>query len=210
MSSFVGLRFGRLVVLRQEGRYRGNSTWECRCDCSKKKTIRQDHLKGGLIVSCGCWRAEQSATRSRRHGDASGGKMSSEYGIWSNMIRRCTKPSCRSYRHYGGRGITVCDRWLNNFGAFLEDMGRRPSSAHSLERKDNNAGYSPDNCTWATLIEQANNKRSNVQVTICGRTQTAAQWKRELHLPMAGISASSIRAIADYCAAAAQRQGVVI
>lgn len=109
-----------------------------------------------------------------------GESRSVEYGIWQGMLERCYRPGSQAYANYGGRGITVCDRWRSSFEAFLADMGRRPSPDHSVDRKDNDGPYSPDNCRWATQVEQANNTRANHLVTAHGRTQTIAQWAREL------------------------------
>jgi hypothetical protein len=93
------------------------------------------------------------------HGHAQGGTTSHEYSIWSTMIQRCTNPKNKRYEYYGGRGITVCERWISSFENFIEDMGYKPSSKHSIDRIDNNKGYSPDNCRWGTIQEQSRNKR---------------------------------------------------
>lgn len=101
------------------------------------------------------------------------------YYVWRSMRSRCLHPSNRSYKHYGGRGIKVCDRWLNNYDAFFEDMGECPKGL-SLERIDVNGDYSPENCRWATLKEQANNRRNNTPITFNGETMNAAQWAEKL------------------------------
>jgi hypothetical protein len=104
-----------------------------------------------------------------------------EYEVWKAMIQRCTNPLNGDYRNYGGRGITVCERWLK-FENFYADMGLRPTPGHMLERKKNHLGYSPENCIWDTLPAQANNRRSNRLIALDGYTQTLAQWCRELGL----------------------------
>lgn len=101
------------------------------------------------------------------------------YNRWMNMRRRCHDPNDKQWRDYGARGITVCERWRNDVAAFHADMGQPPSRAHSIERKDNNKGYDPDNCVWATMREQCNNRRSSKLYTHDGRTQSIAQWARE-------------------------------
>ena len=111
------------------------------------------------------------------HGEARGGR-TKEYRIWKHMKGRCYCPTDKRYLSYGARGIYVCPEWLTDFPRFLADMGRCPAEA-SLDRKNNNAGYSPSNCRWATSREQANNTRRNRRVTCFGRTQTVAQWSRE-------------------------------
>lgn len=100
------------------------------------------------------------------------------YLVWIDMVRRCTKPNHHAFRLYGGRGITVCNRWLA-FENFFADMGDRPSPEHSIDRKENDKGYSPNNCRWATSIEQSNNRSTNRFVTYEGKTQTVTEWARE-------------------------------
>lgn len=106
-----------------------------------------------------------------------------EYNIWNSMKQRCCNPNTISYSRYGGIGITVCDKWKDSFLAFYEDMGPRPTSHHSIDRKDNNLGYFPDNCHWSTVIEQANNTKSNFRLTIDGESKTVAEWSRITGVP---------------------------
>ncbi len=109
-------------------------------------------------------------------------KGTSIYNIWINMRRRCNDVNNKQYPWYGGRGIKVCDRWQNDVAAFNHDMGPRPSKAHGVERKNNNLGYSPSNCVWATSKEQANNRRSSRLITHNGKTQCVLDWARALGL----------------------------
>jgi len=111
-----------------------------------------------------------------------------ERGIWRDMIRRCHVPSSSGYYKYGARGITVCDDWRTSFNTFFRDMGPRPSPQHCIERKDNDGSYSVENCRWATLAEQARNKRNSVKITIGAATLTQAEWARKL-----GVSPAAIR-----------------
>lgn len=104
---------------------------------------------------------------------------SSEYRIWGLIKDRCFNDRGESYAYYGARGITMCERWRNDFSAFYADMGPRPSPKHQVDRIDNNGNYEPGNCRWAVGLVQANNKRNNVNVTAFGKTQTVAQWSRE-------------------------------
>jgi len=106
-------------------------------------------------------------------------KRTTEYIIWSSMKRRCNDPGCEQYKDYGLRGIAVCPRW-DSFENFLADMGKRPSKDHTLERMDNESGYAPSNCIWATREEQGNNKRNNRKITAFGKTLTARQWCKEV------------------------------
>src|ERR1700749_3089488 len=119
------------------------------------------------------------------HGRSKGGKPDSILVIWRRMRDRCRKPSDRAYSRYGGRGIALCERW-HAFENFLADMGERPAGK-TLERIDNSLGYSPENCRWATYIEQNNNRRDNRWLTFKGETKTLAQWCRDLGLPQKAI-----------------------
>ena len=119
--------------------------------------------------------------RKIRHGESIGTR-TTEYRIWKAMRERCLCRTHKQWDYYGGRGITICDRW-RSFESFLADMGRRPSTSHCLERKDNDGGYSPQNCTWATYTLQNRNRRDNVKLTFNGKTMTVAEWADRLHWP---------------------------
>ena len=110
-----------------------------------------------------------------------------EYATWVAMKQRCTDPDCNSYHRYGGRGIKICHRWVFSFLDFLQDMGQKPTPKHSIERKNNNGDYEPDNCVWATAKQQANNRRNNRVLTIDGKSQTVAQWAEEFNVGERGI-----------------------
>lgn len=118
-----------------------------------------------------------------RHGGAARGDRQPEYRVRETMMQRCLNPNNEKYPLYGGRGVTVCQRWLDSYENFLADMGRRPSPDHSLDRYPNKDGnYEPDNCRWATEVEQQNNRRDNRLIESDGRTQTIAQWAREFKI----------------------------
>ena len=179
----TGLRFGRLLVLRREGRRK----WVCQCDCGKVSTPQIGNLVLG-VRSCGCLRTEKLLEHRLTHGEAHRDALSAEYRTWRHMRRRCLDARSINYHRYGGRGIGICAEW-NDFAAFLRDMGRRPSPNHTLDRLDNARGYSKTNCRWATPVEQSNNRRSNAILTHHGISQSTAMWARCLGLPAATLSA---------------------
>lgn len=179
-------RFGRLTVLGEAPRLVAASGFAAlaarvRCDCGTEKVVRARGLVVGDTNSCGCLQRELTAAkiaeRSRTHGNSGIGR-TTEYVIWTTMKARCHNENDHQFENYGARGIVVCDRWRDSFEAFLADMGKRPSKAHSLDREDNDGPYSPDNCRWATGVEQASNKRNNRMLTINGRSETLAEWAR--------------------------------
>lgn len=197
MLDLTGLKFGRLTVNRRVVvPTRKGVFWECLCDCGTTKVVSSTCLVNGNSKSCGCFRREmmreEGKVRNLRHGEGGNGKESAEYRTWAAMLSRCNNPRHRNYKNYGARGITVCDRW-SVYENFLADMGRRPSDLHSIDRIDNDAGYTPENCRWATYEQQNNNQRprrndlrvsTREQFTHEGKTQTIAAWCRELGLKL--------------------------
>lgn len=182
----LGKRFGRLVTKRVDRTNGKHTYWMCVCDCGTEKSIRRCGLVSGMVMSCGCLHSESARIQglsNATHGESRVGSRTPEYRTWASMKERCYDPKQVGFHAYGGRGIKVCDRWYHSFDSFLADMGRKPSSAHSIERRDNNGDYEPSNCYWATLIEQANNKRSNRVIIYNGKSRTVAQWGRELGIP---------------------------
>ncbi len=164
-----GQRIGLWTVLGDGLDRNGARTALCRCDCGKEQEVNINSLKRGESKSCGCLKRQNLSYRYRN---------TRTYKIWKNMRYRCNNPRFIKYAYYGGRGIKVCSRW-DSFENFLKDMGECPDGL-SIERIDPNGDYSPENCRWATLLEQHNNTRSNRFLTFQGKTQTMAQWCREL------------------------------
>lgn len=170
-------RIGMLSVLRQaESRPGREAYWLCQCDCGKELEVSGYSLRAGQY-SCRCGNAT-----TRTHGKST----TQTYRIWSGMIQRCTNPRRKSYRHYGGRGITVCKRWMS-FENFFADMGDCPAG-HSIERIDNDLGYFPGNCRWLPLESQTQNRRGNLYIEVDGEKMCVAEASRRL-----GISHSTIR-----------------
>lgn len=151
-------KFGMFTVIKFHSlNVRKKSMWLCVCDCGTEKVIEGSNLKRANTKSCGCVRYDKVT----KHGRSK----SLEYKTWVSMIRRCTKENEKDYPRYGGRGIKVCDSWLNSFENFYADMGERPSLNHSIDRFNVNGNYEPSNCRWATSSQQERNKRLNPKNT---------------------------------------------
>lgn len=145
----------------------------CKCDCGNVIAARLNSLKNGHTKSCGCFRV----TNATKHGMYK----KPEYESWIGMIQRCTNSNNQAYKDYGGRGIKVCESWLTSFENFYKDMGKRPDGK-TLDRKDVNGDYEPNNCHWATNLEQANNKRNTILITYRNITKPLKQWCKELNI----------------------------
>lgn len=183
-------RFGYLVPLKAVGRTKhGNVIWNCDCTaCGGNVEVPAGDLKSGHTTSCGCHRAVSIAKARTKHGDSKrSAPTAAEFHIWCSIRQRCTNPANPAYQSYGGRGIHCCIRW-RDYSTFLKDMGRRPSPQHSIDRIDNNKGYTPTNCRWATRIEQANNKRTSRVLTLGEDSLTLSEWAR-----IAGLKRTTLR-----------------
>lgn len=181
-----GQVFQRLTVIEYAGisPMGARALWKCLCECGSTTTVTGKSLRGGHTKSCGCLISDLTALRNYRHGKS---KSSNVYNTWIKIKDRCYNKNSPDYKDYGAKGVAVCDRWLHSFDNFHEDMGEKPTLDHSIDRIDTKGNYEPSNCKWSTDLEQANNTRNNHVMSLNGKTQTAAQWGREL-----GVNPSSL------------------
>lgn len=178
----TGEQFGKLTVLKKD-ESKGNDRikWLCLCECGNTKTIRGSDLRSGKIKSCGCARIKGNH---RTHNMTN----TRIYRIWCNVKSRCTNSNIKQYKDYGGRGITVCDEWLNSFEAFYDwSIANGYAENLTIERIDVNGNYEPSNCKWATTKEQSLNRTDNHKLTCEGETKTIAEWSE-----ITGIHRSTI------------------
>lgn len=188
-EDFVGRRFVRLTVTQYiPGRRGVRAKWACQCDCGSNVFVDTYNLLTGKTKSCGCYVRDESRKRNELRRLLGWRRKTPEYAVWQTMKARCHNPDRKDYHRYGGRGVEVCKRWRDSFDAFYADMGPRPSSQHSIERKDNDGNYEPENCVWATPHEQANNRSNNCNLDVNGVVKSLTQWGRD-----AGLSAQCIR-----------------
>lgn len=186
IKDYTGIRFGRLTAtcLVQRDPKGADHVWRFHCDCGMEKIANIRNVRSGRTTSCGCAFIEMVVARNTTHGLSKAHRR--EYRSWKDMRARCSNPNDSDYPDYGARGIRVCDRW-SDFAVFLADMGHRPAG-HTLDRIDVNGGYEPGNCRWADHKVQANNKRSNMRLTINGVTKTLQGWS-DHH----GVGRSTVR-----------------
>lgn len=171
----IGRRSGRLTVIGYSSkRTGGNIHWKCRCLCGNTVDVAYNNIKLKIARSCGCLRREVTARRNRTHGRS----RTRTYHIWVGMKQRCTNPDDASYIHYGRRGIHICRRWMR-FENFRSDMGEAPPKL-SLDRVNNDKGYAPSNCRWATAAVQRRNSRRVVMIRHRGLTLCVADWADRL------------------------------
>lgn len=157
--------------------------WLFRCSCGTEITAFYRDWETGRKVSCGCARSANISASVTRHGAARRQTTTAEYRSWSNAKNRCYNPNNRSYARYGERGIRMCEKWINDFEAFLADMGPRPSANHSIDRIDVNGSYEPTNCRWADRRTQSRNRTSNRMVVFKGIEMPAAEVPRSVRVP---------------------------
>jgi hypothetical protein len=185
-TDLTGQRFGRWTVIGPSARTGAYKRWLCRCECGQQRRVIADNLERGRSTSCGCHLAEILRHRTMTHGQSN----TPEHAAWRRMHSRCYNSRVPSFPCYGGRGISVCRQWhgADGFIRFAHDMGQRPSSRHSLDRIDNNGNYAPDNCRWATMREQALNRRTANIIEANGVRRHLTEWAT-----MLGASVETIR-----------------
>jgi hypothetical protein len=190
-ENIAGRRFGRFVAIEFVGYAKDkHAIWLFRCDCGNERRTTVRCLKRAICYSpqflgqqtiannsCGC------GPRKMKHGHSAGGRTTREYRTWRGVLARCLNPKNPWYYRYGGRGITVAEEWLYSFVNFLRDVGPCPSPHHSLDRINNDEGYNKQNVRWATLEQQANNRRDNVLICVNGITETLAETARRYGIP---------------------------
>jgi hypothetical protein len=177
----AGKKFGRLTVVSLDSTNRLGAMWLCICECGNKKIILGCRLRSGCTKSCGCLVKELNKVRAITH-RLSGSR---SYDTWNDMIKRCFNQHNKRFKNYGGRGISVCRRWLK-FDNFYADMGAAPCGLQ-LDRINNDGNYSKSNCRWATPRAQSNNRSTNRTITMHNKTMTLVEWSREI-----GISQNTI------------------
>lgn len=182
--NLTGQRFGKLMVISNTIKEGKNYYCDVMCDCGNTKRVSPYQIRSGYTISCGCWKKVCSI----KHGYSSNGVIKTEYGIWCTMKARCINPNYKNFHLYGGRGVKVCDRWIESFDAFLEDMGNRPSKNHSIDRfPDKDGNYEPLNCRWATRKEQQGNTRRNRWIEHNGRKMILQDWANEFNISSNGL-----------------------
>ncbi len=165
LRDLTGLKFGRLTVIERAGSSKDyKAKWLCRCDCGSTCIVLGKYLFNGKTKSCGCFRKEVTQKRATVHGDTVNGKRSALHGVLHGMKSRCYNPNCSEYKNYGGRGIRVCEEWLNDYKAFREwALSNGFKAGLTIERVDVNGNYCPENCTWISLKDQQYNKTTSVK-----------------------------------------------
>lgn len=184
LKDLTGQRFGKLVVIRRAENIHRKAAWLCKCDCGNEKVVQSWNLVKGCTKSCGCLTYEVDHKTSITHGQS----YTRLYTVWIGMKQRCYYKKHKHYADYGGRGIRVCDEWVNSFADFYEWANENGyNDSLTIDRIDSNGDYSPENCRWATYRTQNNNTRSNHFLTLNDETHTIGEWSKITGLPRTTI-----------------------
>lgn len=189
LIDLTGKTFGMWTVLSHSHKdERKAHFWLCRCSCPKQteKIVKGSSLTMGQSTNCGCDRLQKIIASKTKHGHYTGDKASKTYSSWSAMKGRCLNPEDKDYSHYGGRGITIHEPWINSFETFLADMGECPPNL-TLDRISVNGNYTPGNCRWTDMTTQNRNKRKSLLITYRGETKHLKEWCEILNLPYSRI-----------------------
>jgi len=186
LKDLTGQRFGRLTVIKRAENKYGRATWLCQCDCGNQKEVQSWNLVSGQTKSCGCnhYSHDIQKDKALRHGSS----YDRLYTIWIGMKQRCYYAKHKQFKHYGGRGITVCDEWKDDFQAFHDwSTSHGYSNNLTIDRIDNDKGYSPDNCRWVSMKEQNNNRRNNRNIEFNGEIHSISEWSVITGIPRTTI-----------------------
>jgi hypothetical protein len=187
LKDITGQKFGRLTVLKRVENIRTAAAWLCKCDCGNEVVVVGNKLRSGHTQSCTCSQKDKASEANKTHGRSK----DPIYRVWRGMKERCNDPKHISYPAYGALGIKVCERWINSFENFITDMGERPEGVKggrfTIERFDVNGDYGPNNCFWATYVEQGQNIKKNVWVEHDGKRMILADWARHFKINPSGF-----------------------
>ena len=176
----TGARYGKLtVIMRADDAPSGQKRWLCRCDCGKETIVHGQSLRSGHTVSCGCYRKAINAEMGKQKLTKHGGARTRLYRIWKGMKQRCRDENSTRYQSYGGRGISVCEEWIDDFSAFQEwALKNGYQDDLTIDRKDTNGNYEPSNCQWISNKDQQANKRNNRVIECNGDIHTLSEWSK--------------------------------
>lgn len=182
-SDMQGRRFARLTAVEFVETRNRLAFWRFHCDCGAEKVINGSNVRSGKTTSCGCHHRKMAKTAKTTHGKSG----TAEHSVWSGMKQRCLNPNSTFYKRYGGRGIGICDRWLD-FQSFLLDMGPRPSPQHTIERLENDKGYAPGNCVWLVRKQQSQNRAVVRRYEFRGSRLTIRQLSEQYAIPVKSLT----------------------
>lgn len=192
--NITGKKFNKLTTIKFicKNGHQNRAKWLFRCDCGNEKILDKGKVTGGYTKSCNCLmiKEQERFVKNATTHSLSGGrsKKRPEYNAWVGIKRRCLNVNDASYHNYGGRGIKVCNRWKDSFKNFWDDMGKRPSKKHSIDRINNDGNYEPNNCRWATDLQQMRNKRGLRLITIDNQTKCLTEWAEHLNLDINDVN----------------------